>query len=263
MRSLVKELFGLLGVRKTHCSMGTRELALMTLILLCSCRICLAETQEQNFSITHHSINLTISPQNQSLVCRDLFSVQSHASNLGAIEVYVSHMDNVSFNYQGQSLDWEEDHLGGNVSRIQLQLPVSLDRGQSTEILFSAKKKPYFFPVTSPIAHGATGQVGPESSFSSHILYYPIDETNNATGEVRIKVPKQYLAVSVGYLAETQQGEEHTVYIWATNISTPRDLPFGFAVARYEIICETSGKEHQSRSTTSKGRRKEHMRGCK
>lgn len=38
----------------------------------------------------------------------------------------------------------------------------------------------------------------------------------------------------------TEQEKEEVVFTWANNISMPRDLPFGFAIAKYKVISETS-----------------------
>ena len=217
--------------------------ALIAVAAWWSLGISLGQSTEANFSIPHHSVNLTIWPGNQSLTCSDSFTVQSNSPNLDQIDLLLSDMEEVVFKSSGQALEWQRENLGSNISRIKLKLPQALPENHTTTVVFSAKKDRYQFPMSfQGYFFGSYGQVGEESTFSSHIRYYPTDTRNDATGEMQITVPRGYVAVSVGVLLSIRQEEETVTYTWATNISTPRILPFGFAVARYRQVETQSGK---------------------
>ncbi len=208
--------------------------------------ICLAESEEEELLLTpskyakiiHHSLSLNIDPPAHSLVARDNFKVLSKKDDLKILKFLISDLDIDRIKGGDKELNFTLDDLGGDVKKLTIELDSSLSKEEEIELEMSYHQDDYilFLEKTPVPGYNIFGQIREDSAYSSHITYYPVDEMNDATGDIRITVPAGYVAVSAGKLVGIVEDEERglTTYHWITGISIPRSLPFGFAIAKYE-----------------------------
>ena len=79
------------------------------------------------------------------------------------------------------------------------------------------------------------GQVAADSSYSSHVLYYPIDEENRAKATIRFQVPDGYVAVGPGELSSKKTSGNKSQFTWVATDGLVKQLPYGWAIAKYSV----------------------------
>ena len=89
------------------------------------------------------------------------------------------------------------------------------------------------------------GQVRPGSSFSSHVLWYPMDEVNDAAMDITLDVPAPLTGLTGGRLVESTETDGRRRFRYVEEQRRPRPLPFGFAVGEYvsEQVVSAGGLE--------------------
>ncbi len=115
----------------------------------------------------------------------------------------------------GEAQRWEHD---GQVLQVYLQTPSQ--RGQSIELaidyqLENARRGMYFVGPDQHYPHKPV-QVWTQGEDEDSRFWFPCFDYPGqlSTSEIRVRVPKPYLAVSNGSLIETQEDGDHKIYHW-------------------------------------------------
>ncbi|MCJ7679407.1 MAG: hypothetical protein MUP70_01655, partial [Candidatus Aminicenantes bacterium] len=191
---------------------------------------------ETNADIKHHFLKLDIDPASGGLKVNDKFTVEITGDDVRQVAFYVGEMD-VDFMRTGdRDLAFSLEPLNEVIKKLVINLDKAFPSGEMIELEYSAHKDDFISKSPGELIAGYNilGQVREKSSYTSHVVYYPVDNENATTGEVWITVPVGYMAVSVGRLLEEHSEGERITYRWKTDIAVPRILPFAFAAAKYE-----------------------------
>jgi len=194
------------------------------------------EDIETNAAIKHHFLKLDIDPPSKRLKVYDRFTAEITGDNVQQVAFYLWAMDVDSIKMDGRDVAFSLEPLRDSAKKLVINLGSSYNSGEKIELEYSAHKDDFISESPEGLISGYNifGQVREKSTYTSHIVYYPVDNENRTTGEVWITVPAGYMAVSVGKLLETYSEGGKLTYRWRTDIAVPRILPFAFAVAEYE-----------------------------
>jgi aminopeptidase N len=126
---------------------------------------------------------------------------------------------------------------GGDTQVLTVPLRRRLGKGESHKLTVHVSAAKYDFRIEdSPVAgYHMLGQVATDSSYSSHVRYYPVDGENRARATIRFHVPNGYVAVGPGKLTSQRRTRKGTVFTWTAADRLVKQLPYGWAVARYEL----------------------------
>ncbi len=200
-----------------------------------------ADQKQESFHITKHDIFVEVEPEKRSLKVEDTFTLTANENGAHKSQLYFSLPDIAFVN----SLDkkhqvtwrWEKakDEITGN---LFLQVSPPLKKGQELTLQLKASADEYHFNLSQENSSEAIiwGQVNKESSFSSHIFYYPTDRENNAAVEMKLRVPKGYTAVGGGVFLQEREEEGGNIFSYQARRGLSFSLPFGFAIARYDKV---------------------------
>jgi len=194
------------------------------------------EEIETNATIGHHFLKLDIDPASGGLKVYDKFTAEITGDDVQQVAFYLWEMDVDSVKMDGRDLAFSLEPLREGVKKLVINLDKVYKSGEKIELEYLAHKDDFIseYPGELIAGYNIFGQVREKSSYTSHIVYYPVDNENSTTGEVWITVPPGYKAVSVGKLLEEYSEGGKITYRWKTDIAVPRILPFAFAVAEYE-----------------------------
>ena len=194
----------------------------------------------RRFAIRSHDVHVVIHPEKRHLACRDALRVEALEDGIDALDLrtYLVQIDSLRL----AGADLPREPRGGE--NVRVRLPTALRKGEVVTLEFAAHSDDYFLEVDQKllVELAVLGQVRPESTWSSHVFYYPIDAANDAAVRLRITVPKPYVAVSGGVAEppqESGEGEGASTTRTFTLDARPRILPAGFAVAKYERLDAT------------------------
>ncbi len=204
----------------------------------------MANAAPRTFDLSHHEIAVRIDPKNKSLECADVLTVTSLMEKLDSMVLYTSlvKVDKVT---GPEGLAWETKPIAENDPNLRSVLTLRFDppiqKGVEFRLAVNTSSDDYYhwFDQKLVAEVSVLGQVREPSTYSSHIVYYPVDQTNDATANISIAVPKEYTAVSGGELVSKKTLNDWAVFRYENKIRRKRLLPFGFAVARY---IQQSGK---------------------
>ena len=189
------------------------------------------------YELTHHDLQVTISPPDRSLRVRDKLRVKFLQPDVKSMELYTSivRVDSVT---GPEALSWSSKPAGaGNnqTDKLTITFAQPLDEGAQVELTVRTSSDDYFQAIDQQLVAevAVLGQVRENSTYSSHIVYYPIDPTNAATAHIELTVPDGYTAVTGGQLVSQRTDGDATTFIYDNKHRRKRLLPFGFAVAKY------------------------------
>lgn len=204
-----------------------------------------AAAANRSFAVVHHNILAKIDPLSHSLAVTDELTVRSLSDKLDSFSLNTSvvKIDDV----QGTGVkSWSAKQLTSGSSASTSELTVELDPplpSQQDLILTVATSSPDFFSAVDQklVAEVAVlGQVREKSSYSSHVMYYPIDDVNDASVDLALTVPDGYQALTGGELKSQSSREGWTTFAYGNTDRRKRLLPFGFAVGKYVSVSGTS-----------------------
>jgi len=200
------------------------------------------EAIKADAKIKHHSLKLDIDPLTGRFNVLDKFSAEIVRDNIKQLEFYLSDMDVDAIQINGKDMEYSMEPLQESTKKLVINLDRTYNAGERAALEYAAHKDNFLFTNSDKLIGGYNifGQVREDSSYTSHVLYYPLDEENAASGEVWITVPKGYQAVSVGKLVGKKAEGEKVTFHWKTDIAIPRMLPFAFAAAEYEMYSAES-----------------------
>jgi len=196
------------------------------------------QQKAQKFSLNHHKIKLTVTPKTHFLKMHDKFTIESKAESLEKIELYFS-VIKVQNVISEEAISWDvSENKIQNVSVLNLNFKEPLAKGAKLQIEVEAQSDEFFGSMDQNLVREISvfGQVREKSSYSSHVVYYPIDQDNDATVEMSIVVPKGYTGITGGILKKCEHKEDVSVFTYQMDGGKPRLLPLGFAVAKYEVV---------------------------
>lgn len=184
------------------------------------------------FSIREHDVLLRVEPVRRRLDVSDRFLVEAREDGVWDLTVYSSHVGDVAIRDDEGALSVTRH--GDRTLSVRLRRP--LGKGERRTFRFTASAEPLDAHEDQRLIAEISmqGQVTAESSFSTHVLYYPIDAANDASVALSISVPEGYKAVSGGEDRGSEvEPDGRRVFRFAFPTPSPRLLPAGFSVARY------------------------------
>ncbi len=193
--------------------------------------------EKPEFEISHHDLRVEIDPPGHSLKTRDRLTVRSLKEGLSEIELRYSvvRIDDVQPQTEAQ---WETKQRGEGESVLSIRFHTPLNLGQERVLAVRTSSDDFKQSVDQTLVQeiAMLGQVRERSSWSSHIIYYPIDQLNDAVMDIALTVPSEYTAVTGGLLLKTETDEGKTTFHYRSAVRRPRKLPFGFAAAKYIMV---------------------------
>lgn len=181
-----------------------------------------------------HRIHLVVHPAAQRLISRSGILIRAKKAGVERAEFAISKMEVRGVSDSEGLLKFEVDEET-DPWKLTVLLRRPLEDEEELGLAFVLQSEDYTFRLTnSPVPNYVIlGQVREHSSFSSHVVYYPLDRENRAPGSLSIEVPKGYTAVGPGSLLRTEKTEFTEIFHWETSFSGPKQLPFGWAVGKY------------------------------
>jgi len=187
----------------------------------------------QDYRVASHDVHVSVEPARGSVTVTDDLVVEALQAEVSAITLVTSVVTVDSFTQDGQPLAVARREAGDTTHVVTLTSP--LRPGERTTVHYSAHADTYFANVPNDLVAEVSvfGQVREKSSYTSHIAYYPLDDTNNATVKLSVTVPRGYVVAAGGDPGAITEDGGTVTYEFANDLSVPRILPFGWAVAKY------------------------------
>lgn len=196
-----------------------------------------------SWRIAHHDVRIRLDPGAGSAAVEDDLTIEALEEGVDAAKVVTSVVTDVRFTHEGADLATVTTD-GSNASQHhEVTLPQALDPGDTVTLRYTARAQDYFqsIPNQTVAEISVMGQVREHSSYTSHVLYYPVDEGNDATVTLSVTVPEDYLVAAGGEPLGVEDGGDGTVtYRFENTLSVPRLLPFAWAAARYVVRSATT-----------------------
>ncbi len=194
---------------------------------------------EHPFELTQHRIAAEIRPAEGSIRVEDVLTIRARQANLDQLELMYS-VVRVDAVEAGAAIEWSTSSAGNPppndaLQKLTIRFAEPLGPDATIDLTVRTSSDDYFYALDQKLVAevAVMGQVRATSSYSSHVIYYPIDQRNDAAVDFSITVPADYTAVTGGaFLGVDTTGDEST-YRYRSKVRTPRILPFGFAVAQY------------------------------
>lgn len=205
-----------------------------------SARQAMVETAAPSFELRHHELHVDIEPDSHSLHVRDRLTLRALVDDLKQITLYVSEVT-VQRVEGPTGLTWEvQKRKGGqfedaNVEELKLTFSQALPEGQDVTVNVVAHSDDFLHAIDQQLVAevAVLGQVRERSSYSSHVIYYPVDERKDGSMDMTLTVPEGMTAVTGGQLVSSVSEDGRSVFRYKTDDRRPRLLPFGFAAGNY------------------------------
>jgi hypothetical protein len=198
------------------------------------------EQFQSDVRIDSHSIDVRIQPGTGAFEAVDRLTLTAPDHDVSEAQFLISKFQSVSVEDRQGALRYELRDFGGDggVQKLVVELREKLRRGRSAEITVRVSTDKYEFRIkNSPVGgYHILGQVAKASSFSSHVFYYPVDGENRAKATFRFHVPVGYVAVGPGKLVRQRRAGSTMVYEWSAADGFVKQLPYGWAVAKYTLL---------------------------
>ncbi len=187
----------------------------------------------RRYEVTRHRIEVRIEPEEGTLDLLDELELVALADDVTHVELYTSvvKVDEVTCDLPHVL----EQRKLPNVDVLDLRFAQPLRKGQPVTLLVHASSEDYFQSFDQELVAEISvyGQVRPRSSWSTHVVWYPMDAKNDAAVDLTFDVPAPYVAVSGGDLVAQSERDGRRLYRYVEEQRVPRLVPFGFAVAEY------------------------------
>ncbi len=199
-----------------------------------------AASSDRAFEVTQHVIEATLEPTTHSLELDDTLTILSRRDDLREIRLYTStvKVDEVTADV---SVSWRMESLPqADVLIINLDDPLAAGESLTFDVHLFCED--FLQTVDQHLVQeiSVVGQIRPRSSFSSHVLWYPIDDGNDAAVDITFDVPRPYTALTGGTLISQEDDGDRRRFHYREDLRIPRQIPFGFAVADYRSGKATS-----------------------
>lgn len=186
-------------------------------------------------AIRSHDIALEISPEGGGLACVDRLEVAALADDVREIPLLLGPLEVDAVLSDGKPLRFLR--VSGT-ALLLVDPPRPLPRGGTLALEVRAHADRLLVDARQSLVAEVQvlGQVRADSSFSSHVAWYPTAEGDDAPVRLSISVPEGYRAVGGGdALGEERRGDRR-VFRFEVGGGCARPLPLGFAVGKYETL---------------------------
>lgn len=192
------------------------------------------EVEEQDFEVERHVLAVKIDPPKQTLRASDRITVRSKRDGLNDIVLYFT-LVSVQGVEPSDRVTWKTKTGPQGTSELRIEFERPLNAGETMQLEIGTGSDDFFQTVDQTLVQeiAVLGQVREHSCYSSHVVYYPIDERNDAAMEMAFTVPEGYTAVTGGEPMGEETAGGWTTVRYGTEVRVPRALPFGFAVGRF------------------------------
>jgi len=188
---------------------------------------------DRPFEVTRHRIAARIEPAEHALAVSDSIDLVARQDGLAQVRLYTS-LVTVAEVTSAAPISWRLETLPqADVLVVSFDPPLAAGAAATIDVSLACDE---FFQGTDQelVAEiGVLGQIRPRSSWSSHVLWYPLDERNDAALDVTFDVPAPLVALTGGELVERVQADGRARWRYVEESRVPRRLPFGFAVGDY------------------------------
>jgi aminopeptidase N len=189
------------------------------------------------FEISHHDLQVEIDPLGHSLRTCDRITFRAVKEGLSEMKLRYSVVRIDGVQPQAE-VDWEAKDEGKGTAVLSIRFRTPMKSGQERVLTVRTSSDDFQQTVDQSLIReiAMLGQVRERSSWSSHIIYYPIDPVNDAAMDIALTAPSEYTAVTGGRLVKTESYEGKTTFHYRSDVRRPRMLPFGFAAAKYIML---------------------------
>ncbi|MCZ6688323.1 MAG: M1 family aminopeptidase [Planctomycetota bacterium] len=187
-----------------------------------------------NAQVVRHVMHLVVNPEKRELISRGGVRIRAKKAGVDRAEFMISDLSVAGFSDLEGELKFEVD-AETDPRKLTVFFRRPMEEGEEQELAYVLHAKDFTFRIEdAPVPNYVVlGQVREYSSFSSHVYYYPVDRDNRAPATISILVPKGYTAVGPGRLLRTEKRERTVNFVWETSFSGPKQLPYGWTVAKY------------------------------
>jgi len=213
--------------------------------------------------VKHIFLDLTLDIPNQSYhgICTiQLLPVRS-GINLLTLDAVNLNIQSVQIDNKPQKFDYDAEQLS-----IQLDSPTQLDQQLTIAIAYSVEKPQRGLYFIQPNEHypNKPTQVWTQGEDEDSRFWFPCFDYPGqlATSEIRVRVPKPFIAISNGQLLHTEEDGDYKIYHWSQQQVHPTYL-MTLAVGDFGIIQDKwhdkpvtyyveKGREEDARRTMGK-----------
>lgn len=192
------------------------------------------------FELPSHRIVARVDPVAHDFALEDVIELVGVAESTASVDLYYSVIGIESV--AGERLAKWTTSKGTNADVLRLEFDPPLLRGETVELTVTARSDDFVLETDQKLIAeiGVLGQVREGSSWSSHVVWYPIDAGNDAAFDVTFDVPATYRAITGGTLASESVADGRRLVRYVEDHRVRRILPFGFAIGEYESKETTS-----------------------
>lgn len=208
------------------------------------------ESGPRPFEVERHEIHATIEPQQHAIEVEDFVDLVARQDALASIELYTTLVE-VAAVEADIPLEWSVQK-GPNAEVLRIEFDPPLAAEQRVTLLVRTFSNDFFQSIDQHLVEEVSvlGQIRPRSTYSTHVVWYPIDLRNDAAVDITFDVPAPYVAITGGRLVESGESGARRSWRYVEEVRVPRLLPFGFAVGEY---LSSSGTGEGGLTVTSYG----------
>lgn len=197
-----------------------------------------SEKTPPRFVVDRHRIRARIDPEKSTLEVEDVLDVTSRSDDLAEIVLHTS-VVKVERIDSDRDVRWYAEP-GEPSDSVAISFPTPLKSGESVTLKVTTRSDGFTRPSEpdAPAPFRAYGQIEPYGSFSSHVIWYPIDPTNEAAVEITFDVPAPYVALTGGARDPVTEQDGRLLSRFVEEHRIHRDLPFGFALTDGTVLSE-------------------------
>lgn len=211
-----------------------------------------------SLQVISHELLVRIEPERQALSVSDHITFRSRDEGQTEATLYTSVMT-VTDVSGPEGMTWksvprktEASHEDAKVRELVLTFAEALPKDKDVTVKASLECDDFIHAIDQQLVAevAVLGQVRPNSSYSSHVVYYPNDATKRGTVDMTLSVPAGMTAVTGGELVSTRAKGGRQLFRYKSSDGRGRLLPFGFAAANY---IQRSGKSNSGLRLTFYG----------
>jgi aminopeptidase N len=190
--------------------------------------------------LRHHELQVDLFPDRHAIDVLDRVTLRAAVDGVKEFTLYISEVTvqevsaDVEMSWQMKSREGGELE-DGTVQELQLTFAQALPKDQDVTVEVTAHSDDFIHEIDQQLVAeiAVLGQVRERSSYSSHVVYYPVDEHKSGSMDMTLTVPAGWTAVTGGELVASESQGKRQIFRYKTTQSRPRLLPFGFAAGEY------------------------------
>lgn len=192
-----------------------------------------ALTATRGIEVIHHSIRATVDPEAFAFAVEDSIRLVGNADLSASLDLFYSELKIESVHCE-RPMKWSTAS-NPSVEVLKLEFDPPVAKGEEITIEVKAGTDDFLVETDQQLIAeiGVVGQVRPRSSWSSHVMWYPIDAQNDAAMDITFDVPEAFTAITGGALESDVVAAGRRRMRYVESVRVRRILPFGFAIANY------------------------------